>query len=459
MTACRPLRLTYRFLLVITLLFWARTQVQAQFGLNSRANRQLQQLVEFSETFEQGHTGFVLYDLDFGTELYGYQADRRFVPASNVKLLTFLLAHRVLGHRTPGLLYQEYADRYEVWGAGYPLLLHPAFTGYDEVAPWLRTLTKPLRLNFPAGTHQAVPRYGAGWSWDDYNDGYVYERSALPVYGNRLFLDLTETDAGGRQTLIGAPFSVASGLVELPEQRARIRRAEFGNQFTVRPGFIRGPGFPVERPLHLSPDLITNELAAALPERSVSLGYLPYPAAGQAQQLPVSLPDTVYRRLLTDSDNFLAEQLLIAAAVQRYGRPAVGPVLAYGRDTLLAELGVDDVRWADGSGLSRYNLFTPRHLARVVMALDQEVGRDRLRSLLPAGGVSGTLANRFAGAEQPYVWAKTGSLSGVVCVSGLVLTKRGKWLAFSFMHNNFVGGSGPYYRDMERTLRWCYDNL
>jgi D-alanyl-D-alanine carboxypeptidase/D-alanyl-D-alanine-endopeptidase (penicillin-binding protein 4) len=38
-------------------------------------------------------------------------------------------------------------------------------------------------------------------------------------------------------------------------------------------------------------------------------------------------------------------------------------------------------------------------------------------------------------------------------------TKRGKWLAFSFMHNNFTGRSASYYQEMETTLGWCYENL
>jgi len=159
--------------------FLAGTQVQGQLDLSGRANRQLQELTEFNETFEGGQTGFVLYDLDYQTNLYGLNADRRFVPASNVKLLTFYLANRVLGHRSPGLFYQEFNDHYEVWGAGYPLLLHPTFTGYDEAAPWISSRKKPVVFNFPLGPGQQVARYGPGWSWDDYNDGYVYERSAL----------------------------------------------------------------------------------------------------------------------------------------------------------------------------------------------------------------------------------------------------------------------------------------
>jgi D-alanyl-D-alanine carboxypeptidase/D-alanyl-D-alanine-endopeptidase (penicillin-binding protein 4) len=453
------LQLTFRFLILIAAFFLAGTQVQSQLDLSGRSNRKLQELTEFNEVFEGGHTGFVLYDLDFQTNLYGLNADRRFVPASNVKLLTFYLANRILGHRAPGLFYQEYNDHYEVWGAGYPLLLHPTFTGFDEAGPWLAALEKPVVFNFPVGPGQSVSRYGPGWSWDDYNDSYVYERSALPLFGNRLYLDLSPVDTEGRQVLLGAPVSVAGALRELPEQEVRIRRSEFGNDFTVSPDFIGNSRFPVERPLHLSNQLLTNELSATFPQQQISVGQAPYPAPAAMNALEVSLPDTVFRKLLQNSDNFLAEQLLLQSAARHYSRPDVAAIIEYAKDSLLPALGIEDIRWVDGSGLSRYNLLTPRQMVRLIMALDQEVGRDRLLALLPEGGTSGTLKSRFDGKSKAYVWAKTGTLSGVLCVSGLLKTKRGKWLAFSFMHNNFTGRSAPYYKGMEVTLGWCYENL
>ena len=429
-----------------------------QTALSGAATRQLQQLVEFNEVYAGAHSGFVLYDLDYQLHLYGFNADRRFVPASNVKLVTFYVANRLLGHRTPAVLYREYADCYELWGTGYPLTLHPAFGAYDELYPWLARRTRPLVLHFP-GADEAVPRYGAGWSWDDYNDGYVYEQSALPLYGNRLFLNLSPVDSLGRQSLIGSPPGVAGALSYDPAQRSLLRRSEYGNNFSVGDRFYDYRGFPLERPLHLSPEFVTNELAAALPQLSVTGDRQAYPPPGTATLLEASLPDTVYRRLLQDSDNFLAEQLLLQAATKRYGYPTKRRLLLHARDTLLPALGVEDVRWVDGSGLSRYNLITPRQLTRVLAALDQEAGRERLLSLLPAGGHSGTLAGRFSDAEEPWIWAKTGSLSGVTCLTGLLLTRRGKWLAFSFMHNNFTGGSRRYHQEMERTLKWCRDNL
>ena len=462
----------------LLILFGARTQVRGQVELSGAANRQLQELTEFSEAFGRAHVGFCLYSLETGQYLFGHNADRAFVPASNAKLLTFYLAQHELGYRTPAVFYQEFADRIELWGAGYPLALHPGFVGYDELTPWLRDRAaggKLLILNQPMG--DAPPRYGAGWSWDDWNYGFVYERTALPLYGNRLYLDrsaLVRSIPGSAgepagavgllpPPLMGSPPAIAASIRLDTAQRRRLVRAETTNDFTAAPElFVPGrTRFPVERALVTSPEQTLTQLVNALPGARIISGNRPRPPLAEVQQHEVSLPDTIFRRLLQDSDNFLAEQLILQTAARRYGRFAEGDLFDYAVDTLFARVDpqIGELRWDDGSGLSRYSLVTPRQLARVVMLLDAEVGRERLTGLLPAGGASGTLERRFDGESTPYVWAKTGSLSGVTALSGLVRTRRGNWLAFSFLVNNYVGRGRPVVEGMDRAVRWVYLNL
>ncbi len=444
---------------LLLLIFWAGTQVQAQFQLNGKTNRALQELLEFSEVFSSATVGFALYDVESGGYLYGYNARKHFVPASNVKLLTFYLANRQLHHRTPAVFFQEYPDRIELWGGGYPLTLHPAFAGLDELTPWLAARDRPIVLNLPE--EDAVPRYGAGWSWDDYNYGSVFERSAMPVYGNRLYLDVAPPDSLGNRNLVGYPASLMRQLSQDTDQESGILRREDRNEFTVGPAlFRRTPDrFPVERSLVMSPDLVAGELGAALPDRPIRLSARPRPPLLNLNYLEVSLPDTVYRRLLTDSDNFLAEQLLLQSAARRYGTLDEDRILDYGQDTLLQELELGPLRWADASGLSRYNLVQPDQFARLLLTLDREVGRERLLDLLATGGDTGTLAERFDDQAAPYVWAKTGTLSGVICLSGLVRTRQDRWLSFSLLINNKVGASKPFYEQADRVVRFLRDNL
>jgi D-alanyl-D-alanine carboxypeptidase/D-alanyl-D-alanine-endopeptidase (penicillin-binding protein 4) len=395
--------------------------------------------------FSTGHTGFSLYDPVRESFLYGYQADRYFVPASNVKLLTFYLARHVLGEGAPAIFYREHDHHVEVWPSGYPFLLHPTFRDYDELKPWIAAQRKPLLLHLP---DTGPPRYGAGWSWDDYNYGYVYERSALPVYGNRLFLDYYE---GGKEQ-VATPPGIADGLTFDPDQRSPIRRAEAVNEFTLGPGIYVPSRFPIERALAVDGQLTIDWLRQAFPEQVFQRNADPLPPPPDAVRLNLTLPDTLYRKLLRDSDNFLAEQLILQSAFARYGSFAEDELFDYATDTLFHRLGMGELRYRDGSGLSRYTLVQPHQFTLLLAALYREVGFDRMTELLPAGGESGTLRRRFDDSPRPYVWAKTGSLSGVICISGFLRCRSGRVLAFSFLHNNVVGGSSRYYAEMERIL-------
>ncbi|PPK87197.1 D-alanyl-D-alanine carboxypeptidase/D-alanyl-D-alanine-endopeptidase (penicillin-binding protein 4) [Neolewinella xylanilytica] len=442
-------------LLVLCCLFFLGVS-QAQDTSRRATTRALDNRIENS-LFGEAHTGFALYDLEAQRPVYGYNANRYFVPASNTKLLTFLVANRLLEAAAPAVVYQAFEDRIELWGTGYPLLLHPAFVGYDTLLPWLATRDLPLVLNFPNG--DIPPRYGAGWSWDDFNYGYVFERSLLPVYGNRLYLEYREAGDTGREALFGSPAEVVDNLVMDAAQERTISRVEGSNRFTVNANFYRPYNFPLERALSVDSATTVRYLSSALPGSSIRSGDRPRPPLDALRTISTPLPDTLYRKLLQDSDNYLAEQLILLAATSRYGRPDEEAFFEWATDTLFQEMGLGEISFRDGSGLSRYNLVKPEQLVQVIAALDREVGRERLRSLLPTGGINGTLKQRFDNQPEPYVWAKTGSLSGVICISGLLRTRSGRWLAFSFMHNNVMGSSREYYATMEDILGWVYENL
>ena len=164
-----------------------------------------------------------------------------------------------------------------------------------------------------------------------------------------------------------------------------------------------------------------------------------------------SLPvDSVYKHMMQESDNFIAEQLLLV----------VSGVLT---DTLQSQIAIDTIQnslntflpdtmnWVDGSGLSRYNLFTPRSLVKLWEELINLLGQERLMEIVAIGGEAGTIKNLYA-AESPYIYGKTGTLRNNHNLSGLLKTKSGKVLLFSFMNNNYPGSSGPIKEEMERIL-------
>jgi D-alanyl-D-alanine carboxypeptidase len=145
--------------------------------------------------------------------------------------------------------------------------------------------------------------------------------------------------------------------------------------------------------------------------------------------------------MLECSDNDLAEALARQVAIKRHRTPDFAGASEAVQE-VLAGLGVSDgVQTYDGSGLSVRNRITPAALARIV-ALAASDQNPTLRSVItgmPVAGFSGTLEDRYAGlgtaAGAGSVRAKTGTLSDVTTLAGLVDDADGRVLAFAFMVN------------------------
>ena len=154
----------------------------------------------------------------------------------------------------------------------------------------------------------------------------------------------------------------------------------------------------------------------------------------------------------------MAEQLLQMTSAQRYGYIHTDRILRFLTDTLLART-PQPLDWVDGSGLSRYNKVTPLSLVTILDQLHQQIPEERLFQLFPSGGVSGTIREWYSGEEKPYVFAKTGTLRHVHCLSGYLQSKSGKTYIFSFMHNNFPDKIKELKEEMELVLEWLREEL
>jgi D-alanyl-D-alanine carboxypeptidase/D-alanyl-D-alanine-endopeptidase (penicillin-binding protein 4) len=108
-------------------------------------------------------------------------------------------------------------------------------------------------------------------------------------------------------------------------------------------------------------------------------------------------------------------------------------------------------RWVDGSGLSRYNQFSPSDMIAVLTQLKAEQPWEKIKNLFPKAGV-GTLRSLNSSAGD-FVYAKTGSMGGVYCLSGYVLTKKGNWLSFSIMVNNHNTSNSNVRKKIESFLQ------
>jgi D-alanyl-D-alanine carboxypeptidase/D-alanyl-D-alanine-endopeptidase (penicillin-binding protein 4) len=154
------------------------------------------------------------------------------------------------------------------------------------------------------------------------------------------------------------------------------------------------------------------------------------------------------------SDNFFAEQSLLMVSQQLFGymndKKAIDSILR----TDFADL-PQRPRWADGSGLSRYNLFSPRDFVKILEKMNTEFGMDRIKVIFPTGG-EGTISSYYK-KDSGYIYAKTGTLSGVVGFSGFLYTKKGKLLLFSTLVNNHQASATEVRRAIEKFLQGIRD--
>ena len=164
--------------------------------------------------------------------------------------------------------------------------------------------------------------------------------------------------------------------------------------------------------------------------------------------------DSMLKPMMHRSDNFFAEQTLLMAAREITGKFNEEEAINRLLDTDLKGL-PQRPRWVDGSGLSRYNLFSPKDFIWVLDKMKEEFGMDRIKTRSPSPG-SGTLRS-FSKEDASRIYAKTGTLTGVIALSGYVFTKKNHWLIFSILINNHRQPPALLRKKMEKLLQGIID--
>ena len=401
--------------------------------------------------FSQAYVGFMLFDPET-EKVIACQYDNKYMtPASNTKLYTFYAGHKLLGKAVPAMQYVIQGDSLIFWGTGNPLLLHPKLT--DRAALDFLQSRKEQLFYWPRP--MADSRFGPGWGWDDFNGYYSAEKSVFPIYGNsvEVLLDREHQSISLTPDYFESQFSAKTW--EKYRNRSLVQRAETLNQYEYQIG--EDPGDEVEdridtliKPFQYSPELFLELLSDTL-NRSVQ--FVAEKPANAAVQTLKSLPtDTLFKHMLQPSDNLMAEQILLMASGTMSDTLSTRATIKWMKENHFKGW-QDEPLWVDGSGLSRYNMFTPRGTVKLLHELQKEVGETRLFELLPAGGESGTIKRFYAGENGPYVFAKTGTLSNNHCLSGYLKTDSGKTLIFTFMVNHYAHSTNMVKQSMEHMLK------
>jgi D-alanyl-D-alanine carboxypeptidase/D-alanyl-D-alanine-endopeptidase (penicillin-binding protein 4) len=337
-------------------------------------------------------------------------------------------------------------------GTGDPTLLHgdvPSGRAYAFLRNW------PGQL-FLCQTPYAEPAYGPGWTWDDFPYYFQPERGTFPIYGHTVRFYYRKPG----QAPVVQPRYFRPMVQQAPRSATspdHVRREIEANQYTWYPA---ARTWTDESPFRTSPDLLLKLLADTLHHQVQATTWRLRP--GEQPQVLRGLPvDSLYRRTIRVSDNFLAEQLLLLCSAQLgHDSLSAGRVIRYVRQQGWLRSMPDSVAWVDGSGLSRLNLTTPRNQVAVLLKLYQLVPEARLLNLMAAGGGQGTLRRVYVTANRkPWLWGKTGTLTNNHNLCGYLRTNSGQLLAFSFLNNNHLAPTSVVRKEMERILTLVHERL
>ena len=392
--------------------------------------RDVQDILRKSAVFSQHHTGFSLYDIEANSFIATHNANLLFTPASNTKLLTMYATMASFRDSIPALLYQKFEDELVVQPIGEPTFLLEAF----EHQPVLNYLKQQdtVSIHF----EEALAPYGAGWAWDDYPFGFQAQRSWWPIYGNRLTVSREDSAVDIAPNFFHDFTSFQTG------DKVRVSREQNFNVFQIQ--LDDTTRFEKQVPFTYDETLFNALLSDTLSSQVFRLSSreLTSPDTLNGQHI-----DTLLAKMLKPSDNFLAEQLLILSAWKQ-GFIDVADYIDQLKNKELNSLG--RIVWVDGSGLSRYNLISPNFQVRLLKKAHENYGWKRLTAILPTGG-EGTLQELYLDAD-PFIYAKTGTLSNNHCLSGFLITKSGKKLIFSLMNNHYTAPTGKVKKAMESLL-------
>lgn len=470
----------------------------------------------------QVHWGILIVDPDRGQILYSRSGHRKFVPASNMKILSTATALSLLG--------PEYRFETELWGVGEmdrsrgrlegDLVLRasgdPTFSErfypsaeapLDSLALglWragLRTVTGSLVVDVSAWDSTTVP---GSWMMGNLPGTSSATGGALAIGEGEILIEVTsgagigdpaQTDwwPSTEESFFSPAFVTAppdSSLRRTVDYLAESHRLRVEGQVPL--GSVDTISVPQRDPVRLA----ASSLLRALKRQGITVGgglriawergeplgpgicvtgrpLNPERIGGQTGEAPEGFPEPVLpdcpaswrlagvsspplgeivKAILEPSQNWMTEQLVHVLGMERGREGSWQEGFRVEQDFLIREVGVDslDLHFRDGSGLSAYNLVTPRAIVRILEFMRQSPNAELYRlALAEPGEEDSTLRNRLSGLEG-RLYGKTGTISHVNSLSGYLTTESGHQIIFSILTN----GSGL----PSRTVREGIDRI
>ena len=435
----------------------------------------------------KGDWGLLVADAKTGEVLFEQNADRYFVPASNMKLFTTALALARLGPdfrfrttlealaspskdgKVNGPLFLVGRGDPNLSNRRFPYAQKEEFDGPPEralaeladalVAKGIKEIKGDI-----VGDDSYFPRdrYPNGWEIDDMVWEYGAAISAIVVDDNTVQLMLRPGEKAGDHVdaSVNPPtpeFVVDNQVVTSAagvKPDLTLKREPGANLVTVL-GTLPARSNPRKLTLAIQEPALhaAAMLKRLLEERGISVdgvaSELSNPVATPpdervvlAEHLSIPLGESV--RLVNKISQNLHTEMLLRTAARQKGLWTTPDELASFPADFYAVAGIPpgDVVQTDGSGLSRHDLVTPRALVALLLYAQKQPWFGDYFASLPVAGVDGTLEDRMKNSiAVGRLHAKTGSVEHVRTRSGYADLPSGRRVVFSFMSNN-MGSKG-----------------
>ncbi|QOT00115.1 D-alanyl-D-alanine carboxypeptidase/D-alanyl-D-alanine-endopeptidase [Brevibacterium sp. JNUCC-42] len=457
--------LTLRCLLILVLLmqmvFAPVTALASKIEV-SMVGRQIDSLLEKlsrDELSKGMYAGISIYNLSKDAVLYQHEADKSFIPASNMKLFIAAATLEELG--------ADYQFKTEVYSDGKVshngvLQGNLVLKGYGDPTLQPKDLQKiatELKQKGITSIQGQVyvdesyfddTRLGPAWMWDDEVFAYSAQISGLSLHKNSMEAVITPAkEVGKPATVTITPINEYVRVIstvsttDSKEREITVERIIGHNQLVVK-GTIGKDAIPYGEDVTMEdPSLFVGDVFQSILQ-SEGITLVEKKSVQKTSLVKGTPLVTHYSRPLSeiilelnkDSDNFYAEMLTKTMGVVKKGEGSWNAGTQAITEVLREAKFPGKYQQVDGSGLSRLDLITPNQMMALLRYVQKKEYRDAFEASLPIAGVDGTLKSRMKETKAANnLMAKTGSMGGVNSLSGYVLATNGDKLAFSIMIN------------------------
>lgn len=432
----------------------------------------------FLEIKEFRHAAISAYVQELSTDevLLDHNGSMTLVPASTQKIITTYAAFAILGEDYQYTTRITYDGKISsdgtldgnvyIEGSGDPTLGSTKIDGgptFYQVLGVIVDFIKAEGITCIAGKivadESVFDSYpiSPSWQWNDLGNYYASGAWGINIHDNQYYITLKQTPKEG-------------GYPELLHYSPYIPNLEIDNEVTTGKigtgdeAYIFGGPYDYKKRIvgTIPPGTSKFTIKGSIPDPPMFMGYALHKqlkktkiscegytsiwkkdqGKSRRKELGVILSPPlkdIIKLANFQSNNLFCEAILKTIGLHRYKKGAGQYGIRAIKDFCKKnKISTSAIFLEDGSGLSFRNRISSQSLSEFIKTTCALMGTQEFSRFLPKMGMQGTIRGMLAGkSSRGHVWAKSGSMNGVISYAGILKNKSGKWLSFSIIINGF----------------------